>query len=180
VVRGWMMRRELSGIRRYVNRWPAFLDLEEAVYRPVLLRLLPGVLGTVCRIMDGFVDVLAKALIAIGSVLAGIADIFVDGIVVLLRRTIYRDSPKPAELEEGNALTHSLGMLLNSMTQPLNKTFRRNREEKRDFEHWLVLKYASFKENLTVIGRSLSYGLVLFCLGLCATLLYLLISAFLK
>ena len=179
-VRGWMMQREPGGAKYYVNRWPAFLDLEEAIYRPVLLRLLPGVLGTLCRIMDGFVDVLAKALIAIGGVLAGIADIFVDGIVVLLRKTVYRDSPKHGELEEGNALTHSLGLLLNSITKPLHKTLWRDREVKRDFEHWLVLKYAAFKENLTVIGRSLSYGLVLFCLGLCATLLYLLISAFLR
>ena len=48
--------------------------------------------------------------------------------------------------------------------------------ERKDLEHWFVLKYASFKENATVIGRSLSFGLVLFCLGLCATLIYLLVS----
>ena len=42
-----------------------------------------------------------------------------------------------------------------------------------------MLKYASFKENATVIGRSQSFGLVLFCLGLCATLVYLLIFALL-
>ena len=51
-------------------------------------------------------------------------------------------------------------------------------EHKKDLEHWFVLRYAAFKENATVIGRSLSYGLVLFCIGLCATLLYLLIVAF--
>ena len=158
VVRCWLMERELSGKNRYVNCWPKHFDLEESFYRPILHKFLPAVAGTLC----------------------GIADVFVDGIVVLLRRTIYRDSPRPAELEEGNALTHGLGMLLNSVTKPLNKTVWRSREEKRDFEHWLVLKYSSFKENLTVIGRSLSYGLVLFCLGLCATLLYLLISAFLR
>lgn len=158
VVRRWMMEREPSGNRCYVNRWPKFLDLEEIIYRPILFKLLPAVAGT----------------------LAGIADAFVDGIVVLLRKTVYRDSPNPGELEEGNALTHSLGVLLNLLTLLLNKTVWRSRKEKRDFEHWLVLKYAAFKENITVIGRSLSYGLVLFCLGLCATLLYLLISAFLR
>ena len=180
VVRLWMMHREPGGIKRYVNRWPKFLDLEEVIYRPVLLKLLPGVLGWICKVMDGFVDVLAKALIAIGSVLAGIGDTLIDGIVVFLRKTVYRDSPNQGELEEGNALTHTLGVLLNLLALPLHKTVWRKREEKRDFEHWLVLKYASFKENTTVIGRSLSYGLVLFCLGLCATLLYLLVSAFLR
>ena len=54
----------------------------------------------------------------------------------------------------------------------------KNHEHKKDLEHWFVLRYAAFKEKATVIGRSLSYGLVLFCMGLCATLIYLLITAF--
>ena len=54
----------------------------------------------------------------------------------------------------------------------------KNHEHKKDLEHWFVLRYTTFKENATVIGRSLSFGLVLFCIGLCATLIYLLITAF--
>ena len=103
----------------------------------------------------------------------------VDGVVVLLRKTIYADSPNRGELEEGNQMTHVLGVFLNRLEQLLNKTIWRNHQHKRDFEHWFVLKYAAFKENTTVIGRSLSYGLVLFCIGLCATLVYLLVSSLL-
>ncbi len=158
VVRGWLMQRDADGVKQYVNRWPKYLDLEETFYRPVLIQAPCAILG----------------------VLTGILDTLVDAIVVFLRRTIYRDSPKQGELEEGNALTHTLGVLLNLLTRTLNKTVWRNREVKRDFEHRLVLRYEAFKENTTVIGRSLSYGLVLFCLGLCATLLYLLVSAFLR
>ena len=172
VVRGWMMR---DGV--YVNRWPEWLDLEELFYRPLILKVLPAVLGTICAIADKSVDVIAGLLPKIGGVIAGIMDILADGIVVLLRKTIYRDSPQRGELEEGNALTHVVGVSLNVVEELLNKTVWRHHEHRKDLEHWFVLKYAAFKENATVIGRSLSFGLVLFSIGLCATLLYLLAFA---
>ena len=149
VVRRWMMA---DGI--YVNRWPQWLDLEEKLYRPLLLKILPKV----------------------GAGIAGVLDILTDGVVVLLRKTLYRDARYHGELEEGNAMTHVIGVTLNVMEELLNKTIWRHHEHRKDLEHWLVLKYASFKETATVIGRSLSFGLVLFCLGLCATLVYLLVS----
>lgn len=172
VVRGWMMR---DGV--YVNRWPEWLDLEELFYRPLILNILPAVLGTICAIADKSVDVIAGLLPKIGGVIAGIMDILADGIVVFLRKTIYRDSPQRGELEEGNALTHVVGVSLNVVEELLNKTIWRHHEHRKDLEHWFVLKYAAFKENATVIGRSLSFGLVLFSIGLCATLLYLLVFA---
>ncbi|MBO7252158.1 MAG: sodium:proton antiporter, partial [Oscillospiraceae bacterium] len=173
VVRKWMMR---DG--NYVNRWPAWIDLEEKIYRPLLLKLLPGIMGGLCSILDNALDVLVKVLKGTGTVLAGILDILVDGTVVLLRNTLYRDSYDWGELEEGNALTHVIGVFLNGLEQLLNKTVWKDHEHKTDLEHWFVLKYAAFKENATVIGRSLSFGLVLFCIGLCATLIYLLVVAF--
>ena len=200
VVRGWMMKRQPDGRKIYVNRWPAFVDLEERLYRPLLLTVLPWIFGTACSLLDRafdagvkgilrtgtfaaglldrFLDVVVKILPAVGSCLAGILDIAVDSVVVFLRKTVYRDSPDRGELEEGNALTHTIGVFLNQLERLLNRTIWKNHEHKRDLEHWFVLKYAAFKENATVIGRSLSFGLVLFCLGLCATLIYLLVSAF--
>ena len=156
VVRGWMMKKQADGTKAYVNRWPAWLDLEELLYRPLLLTVLPAVCGFVCRGLD----------------------LLLDGIVVLLRKTVYCDSPNRGELEEGNALTHTVGVILNVLEELLNKTIWKHHEHKKDLEHWFVLKYAAFKENVTVIGRSLSFGLVAFCIGLCATLAYLLVMAF--
>ena len=178
VVRGWMMKKQPDGTTVYVNRWPEWIDLEEKLYRPVLLKLLPGVFGFLCGLMDNGWDLVVKIARGTGAVLAGILDIVVDGTVVLLRNTFYRDSYDWGELEEGNALTHTIGVFLNGLEQLLNKTIWRDHEHKKDLEHWFVLKYAAFKENVTVIGRSLSFGLVLFCMGLCATLIYLLVVAY--
>ena len=178
LVRGWMMKKQPDGTKIYVNRWPAWIDLEERLYRPLLEKILPGILGFVCGILDRILDVSVKVLRGAGALLAGVLDTLVDGTVVLLRNTIYRDSYDWGELEEGNALTHVIGVFLNSLEKLLNKTIWREHEHKKDLEHWFVLKYTAFKENATVIGRSLSFGLVLFCIGLCATLVYLLIVAF--
>ncbi len=45
LVRTWMRK---DG--NYVNRWPGRLDLEELVYRPLLLKLLPGIFGWISAI----------------------------------------------------------------------------------------------------------------------------------
>jgi len=172
VVRRWMV---VEGV--YVDRWPRWLDLEERLYRPVLLKVLPGIFGRICGLLDKAMDTAAAVLPRVGAGIAGVLDILTDGVVVLLRKTLYRDSPQRGELEEGNAMTHVVGVTLNVLEELLNKTIWRHHEHRKDLEHWFVLRYAAFKENATFIGRSLSFGLVLFCLGLCATLLYLLISA---
>ena len=79
-------------------------------------------------------------------------------------------------LEEGNEVTHAIGSLFNHLEDFLNHIIWRKHPHHKDFEHALVLRYEGFKENLGMISRSLSYGLLLFSLGLCATLIYLLLS----
>ena len=177
VVRRWMLVKNQEGAESYVNRWPDWLDLEERIYRPLLTKWLPGILGCLCHILDGFMDVMVIVVKTIGATVAGILDVLVDLVVVLLRKTLYRDSIDRGELEEGNAMTHFVGVFLNGLEELLNKTIWKNHEHKKDLEHWFVLRYDAFKENATVIGRSLSFGLILFCVGLCATLIYLLVTA---
>ena len=115
------------------------------MYRPVLLTALPLFFGTLCRILDRLPDAL----------------------IVLLRRTVYKDSPIPHELEEGNALTHAAGELVDSV----GAVFHR----KTDYKHRFALLYEDFSENSTIIGRSLSFGLFMACLGLILMLVYLLV-----
>ena len=176
VVRGWMMKKQEDGSRVYVNRWSNFFDLENTIYRPVLLNVIPAIAGAVCMIADHVVDVIVKLLPIAGNVQAGFFDNITDGLIVFLRKTIYKDTLQVGELEEGNEATHAVGTFLNKVESFLNFTIWRKHPHKLDFEHYLVLKYSAFKENSGMISRSLSYGLLLFSLGLCATLIYLLLS----
>lgn len=154
IVRGWMMKKAEDGTKVYVNRWSKYFDLEDYIYRPILIKAVPVICGMVCMIFDHIVD----------------------GVVVLLKKTIFKDSPEVGELEEGNEVTHALGVFFNGLEEILNHVIWRKHPHHKDFEHALVLRYDGFKENLGMISRSLSYGLLLFSLGLCATLLYLLLS----
>ena len=155
VVRKWLMKKQEDGAVVYVNRWWKYFDLEDYFYRPVLLKFLPTVCAAVCLVIDRFVD----------------------GWVVILRKTVYKDSLIYKEMDEGNEITYALGTFFNKAEGLLNKTVWRSNPHKIEFTHTFAMKYASFKENFGFIERSLSYGLILFCLGLCAVLIYLLFAA---
>lgn len=137
----------------YVDRWPKFLDL--------------------CKIGGA----VAKLLIKVGGVAAGLLDTFVDTWVVILRKTVYRDYSKMGELKEGNGFTYVLGNIANFVCRSMNRTFWRRHPRKTDYRHKLALEYWRIRETNYLITRSLSYGLILFSIGLCATLIYLLIGA---
>ena len=177
IVRVLLMRRMADGTTVYVNRWPKWADLEDGLYRPILLKWMAGACGGVCSVLDRIADVTIKILIALGKGIAGMLDILIDGFVVLMRKTVYKDSAGVMEPEEGNEVTHAFGVFLNRLEDFLNRSVWKNHPRRKDLEHWLVLKYVSFKENTGFIERSLSYGLILFCLGLCGTLIYLLVAA---
>ncbi len=137
----------------YVDRWPSWLDLEERVYRPLLLDILPAVFGFVCRILDSIVDFT----------------------VVALRRTVFKDSEIPCELSEGNGITLGLGRAADIAEAALNHTiWKRNPRKHVDHPHLFAMKYEELLENEFIILRSMSFGLILFCLGLMVTIVYLL------
>lgn len=150
IVRLWMMKKN-EGKSVYVNRWYKYFDLEDYLYRPVLLGALPFVFGVLCRIPD----------------------CLVDSIVVLLRKTVYKDSRLPHELEEGNAITHAMGVMANGLERAANAVIFRKHPKKVDYEHKYAMIYQEFSEVGTIISRSLSFGLMLFCIGLIITVVYL-------
>lgn len=149
-VRTCLMGTSEKGGKEYRNLWPKWMDLENLVYRPVLLRILPTLFAILCRAADSLVDTL----------------------VVLLRKTVYRDSPLPYELPEGDTFTHAVGMTMNRISDFVG-AFRKNGGEHKNYVHVLALKREQLQENHKIIGRSLSFGLLLFGIGLGLTLLYL-------
>ena len=144
------MKKNDAGTKVLVDRWPAWLDLENSVYRPILLGFLPTVFGLLCHVFDSLVD----------------------GVVVLLRKTIYRDTPLPRYYSEGNALTRALGKVLNLWRDLANRTWRRSRPIEKDYVHLLAIKSDEIAQNNLIITRSVSFGLFLFGVGFCLMLFY--------
>lgn len=152
VVRWWMVKKE-DGKAVYVNRWNPYLDFENTLYRPVFFKFLPFMLGIVCRMLDSFAD----------------------AVVVMLRKTIYKDSKLPHELEEGNTLTYMLGSMANAFERAANATIWKKKNRNVDYRHKYALVYEELEEDRFIISRSMSFGLLLFCVGLLITVVYLLI-----
>ena len=152
-----LLMKKTDGEWEYVNRWPAWLDLENLIYRPLLLQALPFVFGVICRVFDSFTD----------------------WIVVALRKTIYKDSPVKGELREGNVFTYYLGSLVSHSVRLINRIrglFKQPSLPERNYVHEYAVEHDTFKESSFIITRSMSFGLMLFCLGLVVTVLYVFIK----
>ncbi len=136
----------------YVSRWPEWLNLNDLVYHPLFLYLLPNVFRFLMRIVDSVVD----------------------WFILGARATFLRDSKLPQEVEEGNIFTYRLGKILNGIETLINRLFFNGRPTKRNFVHLLAVRLLELEEDRMIIARSMSFGLVLFCIGLSITLIYML------
>ncbi|MCD8082763.1 MAG: sodium:proton antiporter [Clostridiales bacterium] len=169
-----VIRRFLMKEGAYVNRWPSWLDLENRLYRPVLMEFIPLLSGACCYVLDVLTDQIVRMLIPVGAVCTRVLDSLADGLVVSLRRSIYRDSPLPHERTEGNLFTDCVGDLMNGLQSLANRIWRRSRPTDVDYRHRAAVRYEELRESELIIGRSLSFGLMLAGVGLCLTLIYIL------
>ena len=148
-----VVRKLLMKNGEYLNRWPKYLDLEDYLYRPLLLTILPNICIFFCRI----------------------ADRFVDSIVVLLRKTLFKDAKIPVEPSEGNDFTHFFGGKIDDIIKSLNEGILTYHPIEPEVEHKMALRRKYDLENLTIIGRSMSFGLFLACVGLLLVITYMLL-----
>ncbi len=170
----FVVRKCLMKDGEYVNRWPKYLDLEEYVYRPLLLIVLPAVLGFLCRILDRFVDTVTPVLIHCGVFVCRLADRFIDSIVVGLRKTVFKEEKLPQERIEGSPATHLIGSWMDHAIHVMNDTVWEYKPKKENAEHRLAMIHTKISENNAIIVRSLSFALSLAGIGLILILLFML------
>lgn len=138
--------------KQYINRWPAFLDLENLIYRPVLQVFLPGVFGAVCGWLDRYsISVPTSIFLHLSAVVCRGMDHMADGIILLVRKTTHRQVREKMAIPLRYRLAQKFGG--------------------RDME--LIEWEASWKKTSRMVLESFSFGLMLFCIGLCLTLGYL-------
>lgn len=168
----------------YLDRWPAGLDLEEMVYRPVLLVFLPGVWGAVFGFIDrNLIPVLLRIFFAVASVVCRTMDHLADGIVVLARRTTHRQLWEKEHRKEKDRLAQWIGRCLDRLPKTMAKKGKEGKKrlpkgQPSDRVLWLMQKEEEFLRTGHMVEESFSFGLMLFCIGLCLTLGYLLFEFF--
>lgn len=151
VIRGLLMQKNERGVRVYVNRWPAWLDLENLIYRPLLLRALPF----------------------LGAIFSRLLERLVDGVTALVQKTVLRPS-RPWQPKVGTKTTYIIGSMADSIENLLNHTILRKHPTNIDFRYWLAERERDVKQMDRMITGSISFGLLMFAVGLLLTVAYLL------
>ncbi len=176
IIRKFLMETDENGNRVYRDAWPAWLDLEDRVYRPLFQKAAVAVAGAVCGALDRLylVWMSLKGLLNVSAFLCRVCDYLMDGIVVLLRSTTHKSRTDQRVYLIGTKLSRTLGTILDNLTGVLNRTiFRSN-----PIRHSFVVSFAEKEEVMVktsrMIGASLSFGLMLAAIGLALTLIYLL------
>lgn len=150
-VRTVLMRRDSEGESYYI-RPISGLDLEEGIYRPVLFVLLPTLGGMICRFLDRLLD----------------------NIILLLRKTLYRHT-KPKKKLNATKEAYIIGLTLDELARMLNKTIlRKHPIQRKSFVGIVEVGEKTVGQTGRLIARSVSFGLLLFSIGLLITLFYLL------
>ncbi|MBR2409890.1 MAG: sodium:proton antiporter [Lachnospiraceae bacterium] len=172
IVRGFLMK-EAQGRRVYVNRIPSWLDLEETVYRPVLLHILPAIVTPVCRILDVLLEKM-RGVVFVLTFMCRICDTFVDGVVGLLRATVFAPRKRRMSIWVGTKVTHMFGTVMDGIVFVLNKTLFHNHPITKSFVSVFAVSELEARQTFSLITGSVSFGLLLVALGLAITLIYLL------
>ena len=148
VIRTLFLRKKAGSASYYVDAWPKWLDLENLIYRPLFQRILPFIGIFVCRIGDSLVD----------------------GIIVLLRKTLYKDRKIPYRTGSLPKLDAIIGKVLDKGARYLKR-----QEESVSYRWKLGTRALERKESRDMIRFSLSYGLQLAGIGMIFILVYLLL-----
>ena len=175
ICRPFLMKKNADGVKEYVNLWPAKLDLEELVYRPVLMDILPKVTGAVCGFIAGIPDskvirkIIPQIIVGIVRFISEIPEMLTVG----LRNTILRKRQTPKKIPVGNRVTWTLGQMMNFIARIMNRTVMHRHHIRTDFEYVLDASWKEIREGMKTLTVSVSFGLLLLCVGLYLTCWYL-------
>lgn len=143
----------------YLDLWPGKLDLENLVYRPALLKWLVAPNGT-----NG-----TRPLEAVVAFLCNLP----DGLVYLLRKTIYRDSAFTPKAHKHYALAHSFGSLIDK----IRSRFKRPQRKDESYAELMTDAAVTISKTTKGIEGNFSFALLMACLGIFAAMVYLLFIA---
>lgn len=179
VVRRFLCRKE-GGETCYINRIPVWFDLEDGVYRPVFTRFVPGVLTVVSRVFDRLVTArwFGRAIPFALAAVCRVFDRLAGGIIGLLKTFLFSEvKPKEAKgVGISDRLAYLAGSILDGIVGIVNRTVRKKKPIQKSYVDIFMAGEEKTSRTVRLVTRSVSYGLLLSCIGLLATMLYLLIG----
>lgn len=160
------VRRPGTSGRRYTDRWLPWLDLENLLYRPLLQVVLPGIGGAVCCFLDRYlVSSVVAVFLSVSAVVCRAMDQMADFVIRTARRSTHSQIPWVADsVRCGRATDGSFSAFGKGIS-----------ERKRKMSEKAACMKRQLQRNGRLVEESFSFGLMLFAIGLCLTLGYLLL-----
>lgn len=151
-VRLWMTRRREDGGVYYPDIYPSWLNIETLIYRPLLMKFLPFIGAFFCRIFDRLVD----------------------GFSILVMKTVLRPSGG-SHIREDHPLAYFIGKIADGIFYIIHVKIRKESPvDRTSYADLFTVGTTEFSRTTRLILYSVSFGLMLFSLGLMAALIYLL------
>ena len=96
------LMKEVNGRKVYVDRWPKALDLEELIYRPVMLKLLPGLFAGIFKGLIRLTEIIWSGLMYLGKGIGFIASSFGEAIIYSIKKIFFKElqENKPSPIME--------------------------------------------------------------------------------
>ena len=143
VIRKYLMTVDERGESVYLDRWPAKLDLENLVYRPLIQHLIPDFFGMCFAKLSSLVDDIIAAAPFVGAVIGRTAGSLPEWAMGLLHRSLLKKIPIPER-------------------------------DPKDFMPADTLPHGKEWGEAENMITSMSYGLILFGIGLIIAIFYVL------
>ncbi|MBQ6026365.1 MAG: sodium:proton antiporter [Lachnospiraceae bacterium] len=86
-----VLMKEENGRKVYVNRWPAKLDLEELIYRPLLLKALPGLFIGIFKGLIRFTEIIWNGLVKFGKGVGFVTSAFAESVIYSVRKIFFKN-----------------------------------------------------------------------------------------
>lgn len=168
-----VVRKFLMKDGRYIDRWPSWLDLEELLYRPLVLRFLPFVFGSVSSFLSSLpeISLFSRHIPKAAGILAHAVSDTPDAIVFLARKTVLKESRVRDTDKISDNLAYRVGSRVDS------RLIHRGKQNADEHKYAILLYrlYISSSDAMQRITGSLSFGLFMLCLAICLIFVYIMV-----
>ena len=168
-----LIRRFLMKDGKYVDRWPEKLDLEDLLYRPLLLKWLPGVCGWVSALFgeNKLTAPIAKGVLRVSGILGRIFCDLPDALVLLLAKSVFHPTPETSDDKVYTSIAYRLGKDIDILA------IHRGKEQQggRHYAHLLYRSLETLRKTTARITGNLSFALLMLCAAICVVFIYMIV-----
>ena len=178
-IRTTLMPKE-NGTRVYVDLWPERWDIEDRIYRPAIMGLLSfgGLLaqiGNEEKLENKVYWPALRGLSFAGAVVSKALGDVLDWLALIFTNTFLKMKHYTETVRIGNIFTDTVGGVADKLAEVLNQTILRNHPHAHHYTGTLAGWWNGMLAAARRMQHTMSYGLLVFGLGLCVTLIYLLL-----